>query len=130
VQLTPEPVIDISAASGVPLMLAIAQGSEWRGHAPGPLGLIGGYPVAWRRGALALDLPRGLEREDAIAWNQHFEEASGLIAGPDGKARYTGRLHERLRAASPALAEGFAIADLETVYREMVALRDRLQASA
>ena len=128
VQLTPEPVIDISGASGVPLMLAIAAGSPWRGHAPGPLGLIGGYPVAWRGGSLALDLPRGLSRAEAVGWNTSFEEASGLIAGSDGRARYSGRLYERLRAESPTLAEGFALADLEEAYREMDALRARLQA--
>ena len=127
VQLTPEPVIDISGASGVPLMLAIAAGAEWHGHAPGPLGLIGGYPVAWSGGALALDLPRGLEREEAVRWNRSFEERSGLVAGADGKAHYTGVLYERLRAVSPTLAEGFAMRDLEEVYREMAALRARLQ---
>ena len=128
VQLTPEPVIDISGASGVPLMLAIAAEAEWRGHAPGPLGLVGGYPVRWSGGVLALDLPRGLEREEAVRWNRGFEERSGLVAGADGKAHYTGVLYERLRAVSPALAEGFAMRDLEEVYREMAALRARLQA--
>ena len=44
VQLTPEPVIDISGASGVTLMLAMAHGRDWSGHVPGPMGLPGGYP--------------------------------------------------------------------------------------
>ena len=83
--------------------------------------------MAWSGGRLALDLPRGLEREEAVRWNRGFEERSGLVVGADGKARYTGLLYERLRAVSPALAEGFAMRELEEVYLEMAALRARLQ---
>ena len=128
VRLTPEPVIDISGASGVPLMLALVERADWRGHAPGPCGLPGGYPVVLRDGVLELDLPAGLGRDEAISWNRHFEEKSGLVVEAQGKARYTGVLYERLRAESPALAEGFEMKDLEEVYREMAALRARLEA--
>ena len=38
--------------------------------------------------------------------------------------------YDRLRQASPALAEGFAVSDIETVYDNMVALRTRLQERA
>jgi hypothetical protein len=128
VKLTPEPAIEISGAAGVPLMLAIASRTPWRGHAPGPLGLPGGYPVAWEGAALALDLPSGLERHAAIAWNARFEAENGLVVGRDGFARYTGVLADKLRAVSPDLAKGFAVADLETVHAEMAALRSKLQA--
>ena len=47
VQLTPEPALDISGACGVPLLLAMAAGTAWRGHVPGPNGLVGGYPVGF-----------------------------------------------------------------------------------
>ena len=50
VQLTREPAIEISGASGVPLMLAMAHGREWSGHVPGPHGLPGGYPVRLQGG--------------------------------------------------------------------------------
>ena len=127
VQLTPEPVIDISGATGVPLMLALAHGEDWRGHAPGPNGLPGGYPVKLEAGRLELDLPDRLEPEDAVAWNVRFEADNGLVLRDDGRACYTGLLRERLRQASPELAEGFAVGDLEAVYGEMDALRTRLQ---
>ena len=39
VVLTREPAIEISGASGVPLMLAMAAGRDWSGHVPGPRGL-------------------------------------------------------------------------------------------
>jgi hypothetical protein len=126
VRLTPEPVIDISGASGVPLIQAIALGTEWVGHVPGPNGLPGGYPVRYRAGTVELDLPGSLSQDEAIVWNASFEAANGLVV-EGGCARYTGRLYDRFRRASPELAAGFAVADIDAVYDEMVALRARLQ---
>lgn len=127
VKLTPEPAIDISGASGVPLILALAAGREWSGHVPGPDGLPGGYPVKLADGVLSLNLPPSLSRSEAVAWNARHEEENGLVLGPDGRARYTGRLREHLARYSPALAEGFAVTDLEDIYREMQDLRAKLQ---
>ena len=126
VQLTPEPVIDISGASGVTLMLAMAQGEDWTGHVPGPAGLPGGYPVTWRSSRLDLDLPAGLDRDAAIAWNNRYEAENGLVVDHNGHARYTGRLHERLKEESPELAAGFDTRDLEDVRHAMVDLRERM----
>ena len=128
VQLTPEPVIDISGASGVTLILALAQGRDWAGHAPGPDGLPGGYPVTLAGGRLDLDLPQGIDRQAAIAWNVGHEAQSGLIVEANGRARYTGRLHDLLAAESPTLAAPFAVGELEDVWQAMCALRDRLLA--
>jgi hypothetical protein len=127
VQLTPEPVIDISGAAAVPLLQAIAGGTPWRGHVPGPRGLPGGYPVRFDGSALHLDLPPGLDAAEAIAWNGAFERRSGLVI-EDGVARYTGRVEEVLRSVSPDLAAGFAMRDLDAAYAAMQALRARLQA--
>lgn len=128
VQLTPQPVIDISGASGVTLALAMAQQRAWRGHVPGPGGLPGGYPVVFEGGRLKLDLPPGIETKAAIAWNVAHEARSGLVVDGAGRAHYKGRLHELLAAESPSLAAGFAAADLEQVWQAMCALRDRLLA--
>jgi hypothetical protein len=128
VQLTPEPVVDISGASGVTLMLAMAHGRNWSGHVPGPMGLPGGYPVALQGGRFGLHLPEGIDRAAAGAWNVQFEAQNGLVIGPDGRARYTGRLHEALKAESPDIAAGFDVADLEQVWRAMSVLRDRMLA--
>lgn len=127
VQLTREPAIEISGASGVPLMLAMANGHDWRGHVPGPRGVPGGYPVRFRNGELDLDLPTQLTRAEAIAWNLSHEQASGLVVGPHGRATYTGRLSELIAAFSPELAEGFHVRDIEEAYRGMYALRARLE---
>ena len=128
IRLTVEPALEISGASGVPLIAAMAAATPWVGHVPGPLGLPGGYPVAWRGGTLALDLPPGIDRAAAVAWNEAFEAKNGLVVSADGKARYTGHLEALLRRESPDLAGGFEVAELEAAHREMAALRARLQA--
>ena len=127
-QLTPEPVIDISGAAAAPLLLALAHGRDWRGHAPGPEGLPGGYPVRTTAGRLMLDLPSGLTREAAIQWNVAHEQASGLVVDAHGFAHYTGRLREELASVSPDLARGFHVRDLEAVFIAMQQLRDQLLA--
>jgi hypothetical protein len=127
VQLTREPAIEISGPSGVPMMLAMAMGSEWSGHMPGPNGLPGGYPVTFSAGRLDLDLPASLTRDEAIAWNLSYEQESGLVVGPEGHATYTGALRERLAAFSSAIASGFHVRDIADACRAMSDLRSRLQ---
>ncbi|WP_312795168.1 hypothetical protein [Tianweitania sp.] len=127
-QLTPEPAIEISGASGVTLMLAFAANKVWHGHVPGPNGLPGGYPVKLEDGALKLDLPSSVSEADAIAWNEAFEGRKGLTVG-DGTAHYHGRLKELLAEEGSVHAEGFALKDLEAVCRDLLVLRDRLSAA-
>jgi hypothetical protein len=129
VKLTLEPVIDISGASGVPMLVAMAAGGTWSGHVPGPAGLPGGYPVELTTDGLQLALPAGLSRDEAIGWNAAFEARSGLVVDA-GSVRYTGTLQQRLRQHAPSLAGGFAMADIEAVCREMLDLRSRLSAQA
>jgi hypothetical protein len=129
-RLTPEPAIEVSGSASVPLLVAMAtRGTTLTAHAPGALGLPGGYPVRWADGALALDLPSGLSREDAVAWNRGFEARNGLLVSPEGRVTYTGVLQARLHALAPSLAVGFALHELEAVHAEMAALRQRLQAA-
>lgn len=128
VQLTPEPAIEISGASGVTLMLALIAGREWVGHVPGPAGLPGGYPVRLRGGELTLDLPAGIGEAEAIAWNAAFEARKGLTV-ENGRARFNGRLRDLLAEAGCPHAEGFDIADLERVCTDMLSLRAALMAA-
>lgn len=128
VQLTPEPVIDISGAAAAPLMLALAHRRAWRGHVPGPEGLPGGYPVRVDDGRLQLDLPSGLTRAAAVHWNSAHEAAGGLVVNGDGSVRYAGRLHEELYAVSPSIAAGFHVRDLDANFAAMQNLRERLLA--
>ncbi len=127
VKLTPEPVIDVSGANGVPLMLAMATGRDCLGHVPGPNGLPGGYPVALKGGVLQLDLPAGISAAEAIAWNARFEQDNGMVVDSDGQVRHTGTLYDALNAVSPEIAKGFHVRDLDAVFAAMQALRSRLQ---
>ncbi len=129
VMLSPEVSFDISGATGVPLMIALALGQPWRGHVPGPLGMPGGYPVRVdAQGRIALDLPDGVCATDAGRWNHAFEERNGLTVSSDGQARYHGRLLEMLEQHDPQLAKGFYCADVEEVAERLAVLRARLQA--
>ena len=73
----------------------------------------------------ALDLPNTVTEQEAIAWNDAFEHKGGLTVS-GGRAQYNGRLAELLRAKGFAHADGFDVADLETVCTGMLDLRDRL----
>ncbi|MFI3905172.1 hypothetical protein [Ochrobactrum sp. S1502_03] len=124
-QLTPEPAIEISGASGVTLILALAAGTAWRGHAPGPDGLPGGYPVRLDNNELVLDLPASITREEAIEWNSGFEEKNGLVVEGE-TVRYRGKLKSLLEEENFQYADGFDAKDLEQVCSDMLSLRDRL----
>jgi hypothetical protein len=124
-KLTRQPVIDISGGTGVPIMFAFVGHADYRGHAPGPFGLPGGYPIAVQNRTLALDLPSGLSREEAVAWNRSFEERRGLVV-EGGRVRFMGPARDVLARHDKALADGFAVDDLEAVCVEMGRLRDAL----
>ncbi|WP_186420036.1 hypothetical protein [Bosea sp. CS1GBMeth4] len=128
IQLTPEPVIEISGASGVPMLLAMASGRPWRGHAPGPNGLPGGYPVRLAGRTVELELPVGLTQAEAVAWNASFEEQNGLVVSPDGWISFNGVLGARLGEHIPTLRKGFAVQELEVVCDELLRLRAVLMA--
>ncbi len=95
-------------------------------HVPAPDGLPGGYPVKIEGGVLSLDLPNGVTRDEAIAWNRHFEEVNGLIVTDDGQVVCNGRLRTQLAAHSPELAKGFHVDDLESAYVDLLELRRKL----
>lgn len=59
-------------------------------HAPGPLGLVGGYPVLVGRGGVALDLPETIQRSDAESVNEAGQRLEGIDAiSDDGEVVFT-----------------------------------------
>jgi len=125
-KLSPEPVIDISGCTAVPIIYALLGHHDLLGHAPAPAGLPGGYPVAIKDRVMSLDLPAGLTHDDAVAWNRAFEEHSGIVVEDGGQVIYCGTMREVFAKHSTALADGFHVDDLETVYSAMVDLRSKL----
>ncbi|MBM3525444.1 MAG: hypothetical protein FJX57_21055 [Alphaproteobacteria bacterium] len=128
VRLTEAPAIPISGFCGVPVILSLLRQRDHVGHVPGPWGLPGGYPIKITGGELSLELPPGLTRAEAVAWQTRYELANGLTVAA-GRLTFHGPCHTELARHSPSLAAGFALADLEEAASEILALRERLEAT-
>ncbi len=116
----------ISGAAAVPVLLSLAGQGSILGHVPGPGGLPGGYPVHVSRGAVSLDLPKGLSREEAIVWNRGFEAADGVSISEDGQVTYSERAQGALAPFSREIAKGFHVSDVEEAAQALSELRTRL----
>ena len=126
VLLTKGPAIPISGCTAMPIILAYAGHRDYLGHLTGPHGLIGGYPATIKNRIAELNLPDGLGREEAIAWNTDFEKVNGLTV-ENGRVVYHGPLRNELARHSPELAAGFHVDDLDQVFADFVTLRERLE---
>ena len=126
ITLPTAPLDVLAGATGVDIVLALAGHKDHVGHAPGPDGLPGGYPVAVKDRVLSLDLPDGLGADEAVAWNRSFGEHEGLILGEDGRVQYSAAARTAFAAHDPAIAEGFHIDDIEPAAAAMLALRSEL----
>jgi hypothetical protein len=94
---------------------------------PGPLGLPGGYPVRLTAGrGIALDLPAGLDRDAAIAWNERAGRRDGVEIR-DGRVSFPARAAAALARYAPDLAAGWPVAALDEVTARLTALRQRLR---
>ena len=124
--LPDDPLDGIAGTTGVNVVTALAGHRDHVGHAPGPHGLPGGYPIAIRNRALSLDLPDGLTAADAVAWNRQFGAHEGMTLGEDGRVSYSARARAAFAAVSASLAEGFHVDDIEAAAAEMLDVRRRL----
>lgn len=68
----------IVAASAVRILLAMLDPVGRLIHAPGPLGLVGGYPLQVGGGEVRLALPEGIDHDAAIAINWKAQRAEGI----------------------------------------------------
>ncbi|MFC1431350.1 hypothetical protein ACEZDB_11910 [Streptacidiphilus sp. N1-3] len=75
----------MTAASALSVLEPLATGRDALVHAPGPLGLVGGYPVALEGGRIRLELPQGLSADDAVKINESGQLQDGISdIRPDG----------------------------------------------
>jgi hypothetical protein len=129
VMLSPQLAFEISGATNVPMIIALATSQSWEGHAPGVHGLPGGYPVHLDAGGtMNLSLPEGITTADATAWNESFDRTSGLIFDPDGSGHFTGRLRHMLAEEEFPYSDGFRVEETVAVARAIIKLRDHLLA--
>jgi len=95
---------DLTAVTAIPLITGLLDASaSVDTHAPGVLGLPGGYPLRIRGGTIELDLPVGISREEAVDFNNVSARVDGVERiEKDGTLIYT---EEAKRRASPWCAE-------------------------
>jgi len=80
----------VTASSATAMLLAIARGTGDVVHAPGPIGLVGGYPVRVSQHGLLVDLPAKLSLDQAIAINRESQRFDGIESvDDDGTVRFT-----------------------------------------
>ena len=104
----------VTAAAAVPVLEALLPGSApLRWSTPAPGGLPGGYPVLIANGAVTLDLPPGLTRQDAIAFNDGMARGDGIERiDDDGTVHFTSACRDAVAGLDPRLAEPLAPGDL------------------
>ncbi|OLL27220.1 hypothetical protein BTH42_33985 [Burkholderia sp. SRS-W-2-2016] len=68
----------LTAASAVSVLRGLLSERPVRTHAPGPLGLPGGYPVEIDRLKVRLDLPKHVTVADAVWINEQCQMADGI----------------------------------------------------
>jgi len=88
----------LTAASAVRVIEGLTGQQDVRTHAPGPLGLPGGYPVRLGKMSVSLDLPEGLSVEQAVSINERCQAVDGIERiDLDGTAHFTDREMQIMR---------------------------------
>lgn len=80
----------VTASSATAVLTALAKREECVVHAPGPLGLVGGYPVKINPSSISVALPQGLSLETAVKLNEDCQKFDGIESvDADGGVRFT-----------------------------------------
>lgn len=113
-----------NAAEASRLIWALLSNHSINTHAPGPIGLQGGYPVRLEDGAVSLDLPQNVSAMEAIASNHACmaQDGAELV---DGAVRFVPAAAAALRDDAPTIADGFAPHDAIRAADAMLVLRAR-----
>lgn len=94
----------LTTATAIPLITALLDARvSVNTHAPGILGLPGGYPISVRGKEIELDLPTGISKQEAVEFNNLCARADGVERiESDGTLVYT---EDAKRIAKPFCAE-------------------------
>ena len=111
----------LPAASALPLLRALIGGPPVRTSAPAPFGLPGGFPVRVAENRVDLDLPPGVDQEEAVAFQWRSARLDGVDSvEPDGTVHFTAEARQALAPFDPELAEPLAPGDAEERFRRLV----------
>ncbi|MER9176963.1 hypothetical protein NKH72_25800 [Mesorhizobium sp. M0955] len=111
----------VTASSATDVLRALADRVERVVHAPGPLGLVGGYPVRIAPTGISIDLPEGLSLDDAVEINRECQKYDGIEAvESDGTVRFTAESAEVMRELLGYDCEAMALDECEDRAKELV----------
>jgi hypothetical protein len=105
----------VTAAAAIPVLHALLpESAPLRWSTPAPGGLPGGYPVRIAGGSVCLDLPPGVTRDQAIAFNEQTMHADGVERiDEDGTVHFTVASKDAVAGLDPWLAAPLPVGDLE-----------------
>ncbi|MCB1057877.1 MAG: hypothetical protein KDD11_20440 [Acidobacteria bacterium] len=97
----------LPVASGLPAVLALLDPERrLRTSLPGPAGMPGGYPVLVASGRVTLDLPPGLELDEALDFQRRSARSDGVERiDDDGTVHFTAAARAALEPFDPRLTE-------------------------
>ena len=116
---------NVTSCTSLSTIAALLNGSKVFTHAPGPLGLVGGYPVIISDGRVTVCLPETLPLGDAIQWNRRGSRLDGVEI-TDHQVTFSRRAYLVLHAKTDVVPQRFPLTQVEDVSRELMALRSRL----
>ncbi|MEI8703004.1 hypothetical protein [Mesorhizobium sp. ISC15] len=112
----------VTAASATAVLRALADRVERVVHAPGPLGLVGGYPVRVAPTGISIDLPEGLSFDDAVEINRGCQRYDGIEAvESDGTVRFTAEAADVMRELLAYDCDAMALDECEDRAKELAA---------
>jgi hypothetical protein len=116
----------ITASSAFAVLDALANDTGAVVHAPGPVGLPGGYPVSFiDHGSPAVVLPQGLTLEDAVAINADGARFDGIEEiADDGTVRFGS---EQMAVLDRLLGYRHETLTLDTAADQAAELADKYQ---
>lgn len=121
----------VTGATGARLLAALlGRVDRHDGHAPGPAGLPGGYPVVIDGGRLTLDLPADMTLDAAIRLNREWAADEGVSLDPDGVVRIATKTEQHASAGRSPLPDTYRIDDIGNVARRMLDIRTERQRQA
>jgi hypothetical protein len=111
----------LTAVTAMPLITALLDKSvSVETHAPGVLGLPGGYPITIREGAVELDLPPSITLAEAVKFNELAARADGVERiEADGSLIYTQEAKQLAAPWCKELAEPLGPNALDTRLRAL-----------
>lgn len=118
----------ITGCTAIPLILALLFNLSLEAHVPGPNGLPGGYPVRIQSGDLAVIVPPGMTSAEAVNFNLSAGVKDGVTVVPQsGQVVFSDQARHSIEKHSPSLANSFHAGELEDVFVNFLALREKLR---